>query len=297
MSQSGACASKRLNHSPTRATNKPMLSRCQSGGTELPHERITRSHRCRRAWTVQAFTWEALEAGPGGEPAGETAKFVKRAGRARATYANGDIFEGSFDEEGRKTGHGTYTWSTAPGANPWGPQDEEETWPEGRPVRYEGGWLNGQKSGEGQIWYPNGDRYHGQWAEDKKHGDGTYFYANGDIYSGSWANDVKAGKGAYVYKRDGSQLVGEFKDGSLSTGKWVFKDGSVFVGRFKDNQPLGKGVFYFPSGNQQEGEWLHVGDEEDEEAPKQCVWRGGAVTPSATTASDVTRAPLPPAVS
>jgi len=246
---------------------------------------------------TREFVWEALEAGPAGEPAGETGKFVKRAGRARVTYPNGDTYEGGLDEEGRKDGSGVYTWSTAEGANPWVPGEDEGGWPEGRPVRYEGGWSAGQKSGEGQIWYPSGDRYHGQWADDKKNGDGTYFYANGDIYSGQWANDVKSGKGAYVFKSDGSQLVGEFKDGSIATGKWVFRDGSVFVGRFRNNKPLGKGVFYFPSGNQQEGEWFEVGDEEDEEAPKTSVWKGGAVTVSAASASDVTRAPLPPAVS
>lgn len=167
---------------------------------------------------------------------------------------------------------------------------------EGKPVRYEGEWSEGNKSGIGQIWYPNGDRYHGNWADDKKNGDGTYFYANGDIYSGNWVDDVKSGTGAYVFGGDGSQLVGEFKAGSITTGKWVFKDGSVFVGRFNNNKPSGKGVFYFPSGNQQEGVWVEEGDEEDEDAPKKISWNGGAVTPG-TNAADVIRAPLPAAAS
>merc|ERR1719478_656088 len=68
-----------------------------------------------------------------------------------------------------------------------------------------------------------------------------------------------------------------------------------YVGQFRNNKPIGKGVFYFPNGNQQEGEYVEVGDEEDEEAPKTLVWRGGAVVPATTSAKDLTRAPLPPA--
>ena len=36
-------------------------------------------------------------------------------------------------------------------------------------------------------------------------------------------------------------------------------------------------------------------EDDDEDAPKPLVWRGGAVVPSTTPAKDLTRAPLPPA--
>lgn len=90
------------------------------------------------------------------------------------------------------------------------------------------------------------------------------------------------------------QLVGEWENGSIATGKWVFEDGTSFHGQFKNNKPIGKGVFFFPSGNQQEGEYVEEGDDEDEEVPKKLVWRGGAVVASKVSAKDLVRAPLPP---
>ncbi len=166
---------------------------------------------------------------------------------------------------------------------------------EGTAVKYQGAYKGGKKNGLGQIWYPNGDRYHGLWADDQKSGQGTYYYKNGDVYSGSWAGDVKSGNGTYVFAKDRSQLVGDWNNGSLTAGKWVFEDGTNYHGQFRNNKPIGKGVFYFPNGNQQEGEYVEVGDDEDEEAPKTLVWRGGAVVPATTSAKDLTRAPLPPA--
>lgn len=88
--------------------------------------------------------------------------------------------------------------------------------------------------------------------------------------------------------------MGEWENGSIATGKWVFEDGTSFHGQFKNNKPIGKGVFFFPSGNQQEGEYVEEGDDEDEEVPKKLVWRGGAVVASKVSAKDLVRAPLPP---
>ena len=41
----------------------------------------------------------------------ETTNFVKRAGRARTVYANGDVFEGIYDAKGRRHGKGSYIWN------------------------------------------------------------------------------------------------------------------------------------------------------------------------------------------
>jgi hypothetical protein len=80
--------------------------------------------------------------------------------RARVTYPNGDVFEGSFNDAKQKHGSGVYTWSVAEGSNPWVP---EGGLPEGRAVRYEGSWIEGSRAGIGKVFYPNGDRYHGEW--------------------------------------------------------------------------------------------------------------------------------------
>ena len=78
--------------------------------------------------------------------------------RARVTYPNGDVFEGTFNDAKQKHGSGVYTWATSEGANPWLP---EGGLPEGRAVRYEGSWIEGSRAGIGKLFYPNGDRYHG----------------------------------------------------------------------------------------------------------------------------------------
>jgi len=43
--------------------------------------------------------------------------------------------------------------------------------------------------------YANGGKYDGQWVDDQKSGEGVYEYPNGDEYSGEWANDMRDGKG------------------------------------------------------------------------------------------------------
>lgn len=242
------------------------------------------------------YTWEALEVADGAE-APESGNYVKAAGSAKVTYSNGDTFQGSFNEDRQKHGDNcTYTWNLAEGAQAWVP---EGGYPEegGPTVKYVGGYSNGQKSGLGQLWYPNGDRYHGLWENGQRSGQGTYYYTSGDVYSGSWAGDAKNGTGTYVFAKDRSQLIGEWSSGSLGAGKWVFEDGTSYHGNFSNNKPIGKGVFYFTNGNQQEGEYVLEGDDEDEEVPKKLVWRGGAVVSSTTSARALTQAPLPPATS
>lgn len=91
------------------------------------------------------------------------------------------------------------------------------------------------------------------------------------------------------------QLVGEWENGTITNGKWEFKDGTVYLGSFKNSKPIGRGVYVFPNGNQQEGEHVEVGDPEDDEAEITLEWRGGVVTPANTSAADARRAPLPSA--
>ena len=218
-----------------------------------------------------------------------TAKFVKAAGRAKVAYPNGDSYEGGFNEAKQKHGkQAAYVWSAATGANPWVP---EEGFPEGKApaVRFDGQYVEGQKRGVGKISLPNGDKYHGLWEADKFHGDGTYYYANGDVYSGGWAKGVKQGHGTFLVARDESQLVGQWEKGAMVSGKWVWKDGTSWHGPFKASSPLGHGIFYFPNGTVQEGDYVQEGDKENPDAELVTVWRGGEVREANTHASEVTR--------
>lgn len=128
------------------------------------------------------------------------------------------------------------------------------------------------------------------WAADKFHGEGTYYYANGDIYSGAWVRGVKQGEGTFIYARDESQLVGTWDKGAIVSGKWIMKDGTSWHGAFKNNKPLGRGVFYFPNGTLQEGEYVQEGDAEDPDAEVRTVWKGGAVAKANAPAAEVIRA-------
>ena len=54
------------------------------------------------------------------------------------------------------------------------------------------------------------------------------------------------------------KYVGDFKDGQMVKGKWLYKNGTHFVGNFDNNQPKGKGVWNFADGNQVEGVYKQV---------------------------------------
>lgn len=236
------------------------------------------------------YVWTSSEPLPEGVEEAPSGNYVKAPGRAKVAYPNGDSFEGAFNEALQKHGRGVYTWSTAAGANAWVP---EEGFPEDKTpsVKYEGAYVEGKKQGVGKLSLPNGDRYHGCFVGDRFHGEGTYFYANGDIYSGAWVNGVKAGEGTFLCAADESQLVGTWDKGAMVTGKWVWKDGTSWHGPFKASQPLGRGVFYFPNGMLQEGEYVQEGDAEDPEAGElKTTWRGGAVRVANTSAAEVLRA-------
>lgn len=128
---------------------------------------------------------------------------------------------------------------------------------------------------------------------DRFHGDGSYFYRGGDVYSGSWQRGVKHGSGTFLTSTDGSQLTGTWFRGSMVSGKWIWADGTVWLGTFRDSRPLGRGVFYFPNGTQQEGEYvLAAGEEGGESEGAFPVWKGGPFAAASLPASEVIRAPL-----
>ena len=75
----------------------------------------------------------------------------------------------------------------------------------------------------------------------------------------------------------------------MISGKWIWKDSTSWHGSFKDNKPIGKGIFYFPNGLVQEGEYIQEGDAEDPEAELKTVWKAGAVRTANTSAANVIR--------
>ena len=69
--------------------------------------------------------------------------------------------------------------------------------------RYIGSVIDGKITGEGVMFYTNGDRYEGYWLDGAHNGKGKYFWANGDTYSGFFKINMRNGKGMHTIMKDG----------------------------------------------------------------------------------------------
>jgi len=227
--------------------------------------------------------------------------WIARAGRARVTYVNLDVYEGDYNEGKQRHGTGTYTWNSLT-PEPEEVEEDEEPPPPPPLVKYTGDYRYGQKHGLGAMVYPDGSSYRGQWAYNQRHGRGTYFYKNGDKYSGEWKEGKRHGNGVFVYVKTHSQLVGNFVNGQMVTGKWLLLDGTVYTGNFKNSAPMGNGSFTVPNGNTISGKYQPSLDEEgepeeDEDGnpiPPQWV-ATAAPTVSVTSHAELSRPPMPAA--
>ena len=179
---------------------------------------------------------------------GEESNWVSRAGKARATYSNGDTYEGDFAEDKSRTGKGTYSWKNQ--------KDEDAEEPM---ATYEGDYVNGKREGRGTMTSARG-KYRGEWKAGKMHGQGVYQYAGGDLYSGSWSEGKKHGEGTYLFQegagRDDCQYIGTWDNGDFAKGRWKLRDGTTFEGDFVANRPNGDGTYKFQNGNNQAGEYI-----------------------------------------
>lgn len=50
--------------------------------------------------------------------------------------------------------------------------------------KYVGDWVEGKKTGLGELFYENGDKFRGNWLNDRANGEGVLEYVNGDVYEG-----------------------------------------------------------------------------------------------------------------
>jgi len=157
---------------------------------------------------------------------------VIKDGVAKATFPNGDTFQGEY-KDGKRDGKGVYTFNNG--------------------AVYDGEYKSNLKHGNGTMKLPDGGVYKGSWKADKRDGHGIYTYANGDKYFGDWSDDKKHGKGSYQYAATGQQLKGVWVQGKLDRGTLKNEDGTKFVGTFNDNLPDGKGVYAFANGNNEAG--------------------------------------------
>ncbi|CAI2372777.1 unnamed protein product [Moneuplotes crassus] len=133
-------------------------------------------------------------------------------GPGRLIKANGDMYEGEFDNN-KADGEGTYITKDG--------------------QKYVGSWSKDKKQGKGVETWPDGARYEGDYKEGNWHGKGEYTLADNSNYKGYFKNGEICGKGKYKWA-DGDTYNGEWKDSKMH-GKGVFKwkDGKTYEGDFQ----------------------------------------------------------------
>ena len=107
-------------------------------------------------------------------------------------------------------------------------------------------------------------------------------YTNFDVYSGNWVAGQKEGKGTYIVYKTGEKYVGDFKNGQLVLGKWIYPNGSYFQGKFNQNKPKGAGSWHFANGNVVNGDYTQT---------KRADVEGDVVKLAWKTTSDITKSP------
>jgi len=207
-------------------------------------------------------------------------------GSGKATYPNEDrdVYDGEF-VEGYRCGWGTYLFKKN-GDTYTGQYEHNLKHGLGK-INYSATFGNeeGEGGDEGASANPRGGFYHGYFTKglrgspdnkadvpgETSKSEGTFTYCNGDVYVGQWKDGKKHGNGTYACAADRSKLKGEWIEGKMASGQWIFPNGTFFSGRFRYNKPFGKGVWVFPNGNQLTGEYeqKEIASEEGEAAVEE----------------------------
>ena len=159
-------------------------------------------------------------------------------GRAQVQYPNGDVYDGFF-KDGLRDGQGTMTYPEAG-------------------TKYEGLWKNNLKDGIGKMTFGTEGEYTGHFTAGQRCGEGVYKYLKTkDLYSGNWKNGLKHGKGTFIFWDTKQKIVGDWFNGEIMEGRWIFANGTYFEGKFENNYPKGFGEWHFANGNVIKGEFTH----------------------------------------
>merc|ERR1719401_3064567 len=167
--------------------------------------------------------------------------FIEGYRRGKGVYTfekTGDIYDGYY-EENKKHGFGKMVYTSKnPNDDDDGGDEEKPSDRAGTYLGYFSAGLRGRKDAAAE-----GDS------------EGTFTYSNGDIYVGQWVQGKKHGKGQYSYAKDGTKLCGDWVQGKIEKGEWIFPNGTFYSGKFRYNKPYGQGVWVFKNGNQLTGEY------------------------------------------
>jgi hypothetical protein len=179
-------------------------------------------------------------------------------GKGRHTKADGDVYEGEFQNDAR---HGTGKWV---GASGWtytghyafGYRDGRgiEVFQDGS--SYDGEYKHGDRSGQGRLVEANGAVREGEWQGDKLHGNCKIQEAAGDKYEGSCVMGKPSGHGHLERVADEAVYEGEFLDGVFHGQGRVQAPGYAYEGAFALGMKSGRGKEVFDTGEQYEGEFV-----------------------------------------
>ncbi len=92
--------------------------------------------------------------------------------------------------------------------------------------RYDGEYVNGQRSGCGTFTFINGRSYVGQFEADQFSGQGTWTLENGDRYTGEFKNNQCSGQGTFIFA-DGSSKSGIWTQGKLADNDLSCEQGEL----------------------------------------------------------------------
>ena len=116
--------------------------------------------------------------------------------------------------------------------------------------------------GVGKIFYVSGAVYEGLVDMGQRSGKGNLTFPNGSSYNGTWTDDVMT-DGTFSFARDDPAerdfYIGDLSEGHLQPeghGVLAWKDGSVYDGQFEGGYMWGDGTLTYSNGSKLEGNWL-----------------------------------------
>ena len=158
----------------------------------------------------------------------------------KLTWANGNSYEGEYDENKQPHGKGTMNF---PGGE-----------------IYEGEFKDGKANGQGKMKFKTGNTYSGGWKDNKRCGHGRYDWNSDDEVKdittyeyGAQANDGVKSK----QSKKGNWYLGDWKDDKpAGHGKFFFAHlgGAIYEGAVSDWEPNGIGKMHWPTGSEYLGE-------------------------------------------
>jgi hypothetical protein len=78
--------------------------------------------------------------------------------------------------------------------------------------RYEGGFAEDLRAGQGRMILPDGHELEGTWEAGLLNGPGIARYPNGDVYEGNFVDGQREGSGRMIFAESG-EFEGLWRDG------------------------------------------------------------------------------------